>query len=643
LTTSSGQPIARHLAALLFFAVLTLLFTWPLPSVLTAGILGAGTGDNVGALWNVWWARTAINGPDTLFWTPALFAPLGTSLVLHSLAPLASLGAAALPVDVTTAYNVALLASVFLNFGCAYWLAWAIAGDRASACFAAIAFAGAPCLLVRLQGHLNVLSAWCLPLLMLAALRFQRSPGAARAGVLGAAFAVVAYLDSYYAVFGAVMVLVYLAIVRWPMTISRRALSRRRRHLLSAIAVLAAIVSAVIVWITATGGTDTTVAGVRLRMTDSFNPRVILGLLAVMATIAWLRPTLTIEEGSDPTPSLRLLAVAALVALLLTTPLWRAAFELTRAGDYESQVYFWRSAPPGADLAALILGNPLGAVTGRWTSALFDRLAIDPVESATWIGVAPVFLLIIAIRQLRSRDELRPYFWILAIFFTWSLGPYLRLFGANTGFMLPQTFVRFVPLVANARIPGRAFVAVQLMMAVLGAMTLASFRDSKRYAAIAFTAILAITLDYWPAPHPWTALNPDGISERLKTEPPGIVLELPFGYRDGFGTRGVLNHRVLFDQTVHEHPLMGGFVARLSSRVKAAYETDPVIGGLLDLSSGTSLSSDPGPCHLTCEVRYVVIDEAAASAQVQDFARKAFSLTMITRSGSKTLYAARAR
>jgi hypothetical protein len=645
LTSSSGLSIARHATALALCAALTLLFTWPLPSILTAGILGAGTGDNVGALWNIWWARTAISGPDTLFWTPALFAPMGTSLVLHSLAPLASLAAAALPLEVLTAYNVALLASVFLNLACGYWLAWAMTRDWASSCFAGVSFGGAPFLLVRLHGHLNVLSAWCLPLLMLATIRFHGSPNAARAVVLAAAIAAVAYLDAYYAVFGVAMVSVYLAISRWPMTVRRRALTGRRRALLRATAALATIVAAMIVWIAVTGGTDTTIVGVKVRMTDSFNPRVILGFLLVIGAAVWLRPTVTIAPRNTiaSSSSLLMLPLAVVVAFILTTPLWRASIDVWRSGDYESQVYFWRSAPPGADLAALTLGNPLGAMTGRWTSAMFDRLSIDRTESAIWVGVAPLVLLIIGIRRLRARRELRPYYWILAIFFVWSLGPYLRLFGANSGFMLPQTFLRFVPIVANARIPGRAFVVVQLMLALCGAVTLASFRDSKRYAAIAFVAILAVTIDYWPVPHPWTPLNPRGVSERLKTEPPGIVLELPLGYRDGFGARGALDHRVLFDQTIHGHPLMGGFVARLSGRIKHAYENDPVIARFLDLSSGSTSAIDPGPCHLTCDVRYVVIDDAIASRELQEFAEKAFTLSVLTRSGQKTLYAATAR
>ena len=134
---------------------------------------------------------------------------------------------------------------------------------------------------------------------------------------------------------------------------------------------------------------------------------------------------------------------------------------------------------------------------GRWTAAIYDRLSIDRVESAAWISaLAPLLLLAWGIGRLRSPIEARTYLWIAGLFFVWSLGPYLRVFGLNTAMMLPQTLLRFVPVVANARIPGRAFVVVQLMIAVLGAMVLASLSDAPRRRRLALLAIAAVVLDF---------------------------------------------------------------------------------------------------------------------------------------------------
>ena len=70
------------------------------------------------------------------------------------------------------------------------------------------------------------------------------------------------------------------------------------------------------------------------------------------------------------------LPMAVIAAALLLSPVLVLAFRLWRSGDYGSQVYFWRSAPPGIDLVTLFLGNPLGFAPGPWTASVLDRLGI---------------------------------------------------------------------------------------------------------------------------------------------------------------------------------------------------------------------------------------------------------------------------
>ena len=96
-----------------------------------------------------------------------IFAPFGTSLAAHTLVPLLTVPAAWLfpSASPVTLYNASILLSVFLNFLCAYLAAKTLTHDRLASTFAAIAFGGAPFLVVRAIGHLNVLSAWGLPLL----------------------------------------------------------------------------------------------------------------------------------------------------------------------------------------------------------------------------------------------------------------------------------------------------------------------------------------------------------------------------------------------------------------------------------------------------------------------------------------------
>ena len=75
---------------------------------------------------------------------------------------------------------------------------------------------------------------------------------------------------------------------------------------------------------------------------------------------------------------------------------------------------------------------------------------------------------------------------------------------------------------------------------------------------------LVLAADYLPAPFPLTALDRPAIYETLRDRRErGAVCELPLGIRDGFGEHGSFDDRVLFYQTIHRRPLVGGFVARL--------------------------------------------------------------------------------
>jgi hypothetical protein len=101
----------------------------------------------------------------------------------------------------------------------------------------------------------------------------------------------------------------------------------------------------------------------------------------------------------------------------------------------------------------------------------------------------------------------------------------------------------------------------------------------------------------------------------LRNQPPGALLDLPLGLRDGFGERGHLDHRALFYQTLHQHPIAGGFVARLSPRIVEAYATDPVLGTLLFGRAPASGQS------LACTFRYLTIPTSATPGTREEIAR----------------------
>ena len=394
-------------------------------------------------------------------------------------------------------------------------------------------------------------------------------------------------------------------------------------------------------WIHDTGGTEITIADLRVSMRETFNLRAALGLLLFVAWGLWKRPRVV----SSPAPR------SARAGLRVCSPSlssrWRCslrrsfwlAVRLMAAGDYVDQVYQWKSAPSGIDVAALVLGNPLHALFGDVTTGAYRRFEhqSDRKQRLAWPQPA------VPLRHWRSGVTDPTWrsgggYGSAAIFPPWSLGPYFMV-SANSGIMLPQTFIRFLPLVANARMPGRAFVVVQLVVALIGTMVLASRQKTRAGTAIAVLAILAVVADYWPRPRHVLDLTMPTVYHTLGRLPRGTVLEVPLGIRDGSGEQGRLDPWLSYYQTVHGQPEMGGFVARLSSRIRASYDNDPIIAPILEMSGGSPINRRAA-CRdsLACAVRYVVVNRAAASPELQTFVRDAFSLTLVDESDGRALY-----
>ena len=91
---SARVVIPRLVAALVLFFAVAVASTYPLIWRLGTTLPGPGFGDNITSLWNVWWFRYALQHGQSPYWTPMLFAPFGTQLVLKTLAvPFKPIGA----------------------------------------------------------------------------------------------------------------------------------------------------------------------------------------------------------------------------------------------------------------------------------------------------------------------------------------------------------------------------------------------------------------------------------------------------------------------------------------------------------------------------------------------------------------------
>ncbi len=644
---------------------LALVWTFPLAMHLSSHLPGEA-GDNIAFLWNFWWMREVLASPDasvfhavfhSFFHTDRLFAPFGIDLTLHTHTALSAfLGATVLsPLSALEAQNVVLLASLMLNGFAAYLLAFDRTRDRAGALVGGVVFAGSSHVSVHLLGHFNLVAAWGLPLFAMYLLRaIERPPAHAVWSSIagGLVLSAVAYTDYYYVVYCAALALVLAIWHLQPIALRTQPtpLSPRTRTTLW---ILLSIVVLSVGTILATGGFLLRLGFIDISARRATNS-ITLGWI-VLAVGSWLRfrPTVT-RRHIDRAVLAGLagrMAPLALVGLAGMAPLLLNGVGLWLGGDYSSPRPSWRSGPGGIDLATLVLGNPLHPIWGSWTRAAYGGLGIDRIEGVGWLGVVSVGLTLLGARSFRRDQEVRRWLTIATVFFVWALGPWLRIGGFNSGLPLPQILFAYIPILSNARMPGRAIVVVFLALGVLAATTIARLEIERRWRVV-FAAVALMFMDLVPAPFPLTRIDSPPLYEALRDAgAPGAVCELPLGVRDGLSQLGAFDDRVLVHQMVHGRSIVGGSASRVPASIIGRYQETPVIRSLLALSGGGAV--DPLDSALTQQdaaaalralgIGYFVVNRAASPGALTRYLDTALPIALLKKDGELELYALRAR
>jgi hypothetical protein len=651
--TSMRERLQQHAAPIALLGITVGLWLWPVLSRMHEVVPGAGPGDNLTFVWNLWWMRVTVRDVHyTFLQCPMIFYPFGVNLALDTHTALPAFLAAVLAphASLLATENVSIALHLFLNCAVAYALAYSMVRHIGGAMIAAVVFGCSPYVSAHLMGHFNLVAAWVLPLITLLALRaFDGKRGAT--WLLGGSLAIAVYVDYYYAVYGMLLVALMALAPACSCALDQRPrpFHWQRRIAVVLVSVLALDLLAIAV-ILATGGTVLRLGPATISVLSVRNPTsagwLVFGLLAAVWWIPRIRVRLDFTRLRR---HLRAALIPAVVLITAAMPLLLSTVRLWLAGDYVSQRYYWRSAPRGIDVATLLLGNPYGILTGKSTATAYQRLGIDPVEQVGWIGPGVLVLCAIGALRQRQRTETKAVLLFSLFFLVWSLGPFLMAFARNTALILPATVVRFLPLISNARIPGRAFVVVYMGAAILSAWGFAwlarSASPRHRTAALALAAL--VVADYLPAapptyapghPAPYDAIEHGGA--------PGAVLELPLGLRDGLGETGHLDTRVLYYQSFHERPILGGFVARLAPSVIDRYRELPVVGALLRLSGGASLAdvtpeedrTRAGPALARLGVRYVVVNVQSASPDLLTYVQTVLPLSLLARDQERSVY-----
>lgn len=609
------------------FCLFAIFLTWPLATQLTTHIPGATADDNVVFVWNFWWMRQALAATGAWFQTDLIFHPVGANLVLHTHTAFNAVAGATIFAGLSpaAALNATILCSAALNGFCAYLLAYRQSAHRAASILAGGFFASTASLFDHLGGHFNYYSAWGLPLFAWVFLEALARPARLwRIAGAGVVLGAIAYLDAYYFVYAVVFATLVLA-ERWlqPRLVwlpAPAVVTMIDRLLLSV--GIAAVAAATTIAIT--GGGVVTIASTTIAFTTGLNLRA----AAVAAALIWAwrrrRPRLRLTFASASwRPDLVVMTGALSVAAICALPLVLAAFELWRNGDYASQHYQWRNAPAGIDLGGFVLGSPWSRIWSILGTGPYALTRLDASNGVAWIGAGGVIVILLR-KSLRHMPDLRLWLLVIGVFAIWALGPWLAIFGVNTGLPLPQILMRYVPILSNARIPAHATIMVLVAITPLLAHVLARSTIRRSPLLLAATAA-AILIDGWSIPLRTFALDAPAIYQDLARRPAGALLELPLGLRDGFGEEGRIDPRVMYYQSIHHKPMTGGYMSRVSPATRERYHASHALHTLLTLSNADPADDTAfDPRQILTELRslgiaYIVVNTDQTSAQTNRY------------------------
>ncbi len=623
------------------YVLVALVQTWPLAAHLSTRLTGDPSGDAGVYVWNTWVFRhELVDRHRSPFDTQTVLALDETAdLSLHNYTVF--LDVVALPlqplVGVITAFNLAFLIDIPLIGIGMYLLARRVGAPhvgRGEAWLAGLLFACTPYLVARSAGHYSLAAAAPLPFFAWLVDRAWTRRSAADAAGAGVCAAWAFYCDPYFAVYCVWIAAAMIAGRVLTVRVDRSRASSVTARVLDVL-IVALLLAAIVI---GSAGQTITIGSTSISVRSLYTPMLLLGVL--LAARAWLfvRP-----RFARATPAVldrrtvMLIATIGAAAAVLIAPVLVALIKRAMTGDLVGAPVPWRSSAPGVDLLSFVLPNPnhpwAPAPIVRWLSREPNGY-VENVASLSWVA-----LLVIALAWWRAhvRPDGR---WLLIAVGAASLavGPFLRIGGINTLLPTPWTFIRYVPGLGEARMPGRIAIVVAMAAAVLFAIALAALTRGatpRRRRGILAIVGVALACELWPAPRPLYPASIPAVYEIIRRDPrPVSVLELPFGLKDGLVDNGHFSPGAQFRQIAHGKRLIGGYLSRISDRTRTRYEAEPITAALIALSEGRVLSPAERAAALTSvaafeqkvDLGYVVIDEAHVSPELRAFAIDAFAL-----------------
>jgi hypothetical protein len=645
----SWRGFRRDWAAVLGYAVIAVAFSWPLVLHFGTYLTGPPDGDTGVYVWNQWVFRHEILVHRQLpFFTNSIFSMTPeANLSLHNYTAFQNL--LALPLlgvlGVVATFNLIFLMMVVLTAYSTFLLARHVTGRFSESWLAGLMFAWSPLLVTRGMGHFSLVAAAPLAIFLLVLMKADGHERFRDAVALGAVVAWAATCDAYYAVFCLLIGAVFL--VARVVAIHNSRQSGRARAARWAVDVLLLCAAGLVGAIAITGGWTSSIFGFPISAKGLYTPVLIMSVLAFLRLGWHLRASPRPGAEVDAKRLVFLTVAAGVVAAVILSPVLYAVGERLTAGELKSPGVLWRSSPGGVDLFALVLPNPNHPLTPQVIADWLATFQGGYLEAVVSIPFVALITMVVAWRRGWRASR---WWTALAIAFgALALGPFVHVGGLNTYVPGPWALLRFVPVLGLTRMPSRFSVVLMLAVAVLFAAALEWLGRTypHRRRLILVTVGILLLAELLPAPLTLHSAAVPRFYERVAAAPGDVrVLELPTGIRDGTSSIGNFIARSQYFQTMHEKPLIGGYLSRVGGRSIADVRRIDMLDALIVLSEGGTLSPEReaalisgGPAFIReANLGFVIVDRLRSPTALIDFAKRALHLSYVDRDGVFELY-----
>lgn len=290
------------------------------------------------------------------------------------------------------------------------------------------------------------------------------------------------------------------------------------------------------------------------------------------------------------------LGIAALLFIVVIGPvifgMMKVIINVGTFGNHEA--YLWN-----ADISAYFIPGRFSTF-GGFFEGIWSNWNGNALEATVFLGYSAIIMSAYALIKVKKAGK-----WgiVALVFFILSLGSSLRFFGLNAEMPMPYDLISSIPFLNISGVTARYGFMVSFAFAILSAFAVANL---KKKMIIPILIILFVLIENLSIPYPVT-----------KVEIPEFYKEIAEDTRDYRIIDVPMIAKNTYMQTIHQKPLIGGYVSRVTLDRFEFLRDTPVINKLY-YDQEYDKSVDAQEIFEKFNIKYVILNNDIHLEYVRD-------------------------